>query len=303
MKMQRATSCALVRWMCAAGLIAVASTGQAQPDAIRDVVQASQLAALGSVPSVSHSPSSVREGHPLKPLLQWAEQRREQLGEEVRDYTCVMVSRERLDGRLGPRIYMAAKVRHEQIEDGQVKVPFSLYLKFLAPQRLKDREVLFVQGQNDNKLLVRKGGPHLASLTVSLDPTCTLAMAENRYPVTEFGILRLTERLMEVGRKEIAYGECEIEVDDRFETEKRVCTQIEIKHPVQRDHFQYCLARVYVDNDLQIPIRFEAYHWPHDDEEDPILLEEYTYHNLKLNVGLTDADFDPDHPDYQFGGN
>lgn len=301
--MKRATSDALIRFTFAAGLIAVASIGRAQSDAILDVSQAPKLAALGSVPHVSRGPSDVRHRHPLQPLLQWAEQRQEQLREEVRDYTCVMVSRERLHGQLGPRIYMAAKVRHEQIEDGQVKVPFSLYLKFLAPQRLKDREVLFVKGQNDDKLLVRKGGPHLPSLTASLEPTCTLAMAENRYPITEFGILRLTERLMEVGRQEIAYGECEVDVNDRFETEKRVCTQIEIKHPVQRDHFQYCLARVYVDNDLQLPIRFEAYHWPHNDDEDPILLEEYTYHNLKLNVGLTDADFDPDHPDYQFGGN
>lgn len=302
MKLIRATCCALLRFTCAAGLIAVASTGQAQSDSAEDVVQAPKLAALGSVPRANRGPSDVRHRHPLQPLLQWAEHRQEQLREEIRDYTCVMVSRERVRGRLGPRIYMAAKVRHEQIQDGQVKVPFSLYLKFLAPQRLKDREVLYVQGNNDDKLLVRKGGPHLASLTASLEPTCMLAMAENRYPITEFGILRLTERLLEVGRQEIAYGECEVGVDDRFETEKRVCTQIEIKHPVQRDHFQYCLARVYVDNDLQLPIRFESYHWPHNDDEDPILLEEYTYHNLKLNVGLTDADFARDHPDYQFGG-
>ena len=32
----------------------------------------------------------------------------------------------------------------------------------------------------------------------------------------------------------------------------------------------------------------------------PQLLEEYTYLNLKLNNGFTDADFDVRNPNYQF---
>ncbi len=32
----------------------------------------------------------------------------------------------------------------------------------------------------------------------------------------------------------------------------------------------------------------------------PQLLEEYTYLNVKLNVGLTDADFDDKNPEYNF---
>ena len=30
------------------------------------------------------------------------------------------------------------------------------------------------------------------------------------------------------------------------------------------------------------------------------LLEEYTYTNIKINVGLTDADFDTKNPNYKF---
>ena len=33
----------------------------------------------------------------------------------------------------------------------------------------------------------------------------------------------------------------------------------------------------------------------------PPLLESYTYPNLKLNPGLTNADFDPKNPAYNFG--
>lgn len=32
----------------------------------------------------------------------------------------------------------------------------------------------------------------------------------------------------------------------------------------------------------------------------PVLEEEYTYMDVKLNVGLTDEDFDPDNKTYQF---
>ena len=48
------------------------------------------------------------------------------------------------------------------------------------------------------------------------------------------------------------------------------------------------------DDELQIPIRYESYDWPQKEGGQPVLLEEYTYTDLKVNVGLTDKDFDPD---------
>jgi hypothetical protein len=48
-------------------------------------------------------------------------------------------------------------------------------------------------------------------------------------------------------------------------------------------------------------VRYAAYHWPQtqDDKIGPVI-EEYTYLDLKINVGLTDADFDPENPNYNF---
>ncbi len=239
--------------------------------------------------------------HPLLPLLDWAEAGRQRVLADVRDYTCVLSVRERLHGRLSPRRYMFAKVRHEQVKDGRVIVPLSIYLKFLAPESLEGREVLYVKGRDDDQLLVRKGGRYLSSLTTLIDPHGPMAMADHRYPITEMGILRLIERLVEVGRAELEHGECEVAVQHDFKTKHRVCTKVEVRHPHPRKHFQYHLARIYVDNDLQLPIRFESYLWPQAGDEEPPLLEEYTYHDLKINVGLTDEDFDCDCPDYQFG--
>ena len=47
-------------------------------------------------------------------------------------------------------------------------------------------------------------------------------------------------------------------------------------------------------------MRYEAYEWPRRPNGKPELIEEYTYLNLKLNNGFTDADFDTHNKDYHF---
>jgi len=43
-----------------------------------------------------------------------------------------------------------------------------------------------------------------------------------------------------------------------------------------------------------------AYLWPEAEGEDPPVDEECNYQDVKLNVGLTDMDFDPDNPEYDY---
>ena len=42
------------------------------------------------------------------------------------------------------------------------------------------------------------------------------------------------------------------------------------------------------------------YDWPREAGGQPELIEEYTYRDLKLNIGLTDEDFSTQNPDYHF---
>ena len=60
-------------------------------------------------------------------------------------------------------------------------------------------------------------------------------------------------------------------------------------------------VRLYIDKELGLPIRFEAYDWPKHRGAEPELAEEYTYSELKLNVGLTELDFDVANSAYSFG--
>ena len=55
-----------------------------------------------------------------------------------------------------------------------------------------------------------------------------------------------------------------------------------------------------MDDELHVPIRFAAYSWPETKDGKPVLQEEYTYRQVSLNVGLSDADFDPKNPAYGF---
>ena len=241
------------------------------------------------------------EEHPLMPVLRLAYDRYQRTGNEIEDYSCTLVKRERIDGRLLQREHAFVKVRHAQVADGKVVVPFSVYLHFFGPAEMKGREAIYVQGQNNGKLIARRGGLRLAYFTTALDPLSDLAMQRNRYPITEIGVRNLIKRLYEVGREDVRYGECDVKYFKGVTLNQRACTAIEVIHPVRRSNFRYHIARIFIDDELQVPIRYAAYDWPDQSGGRPPLLEEYTYLDLKLNIGLTDRDFDTRNKAYGFG--
>jgi len=240
------------------------------------------------------------EEHPLRPLLAYAERRLPEIDGQVTDCTYLLVQRERIDGRLKAPRYMSVKLRHEQARDGVVVVPFSVYLQYAWPEQLRGREVVYVRGRNRGKLIVRRGGQRFDFVTLAIDPEGDLAMRDNRYPVTAMGIRNLIDRLVEVAREELQYDEIEVKYFAGSKINGRVCTEIRVTHPVRRDHFRYHIAQIFIDDELKLPIRYASYSWPETDGGEPPLIEEYTYLNLELNVGLSDRDFDHTNPDYGF---
>ncbi len=82
--------------------------------------------------------------------------------------------------------------------------------------------------------------------------------------------------------------------------ETRNVTVIQVVHPVPRKNFRFHKALVYVDTELNMPVRYESYDWPDRAGGQPQLLEEYTYTDIKLNNNFTDIDFDTNNPQYNF---
>jgi Protein of unknown function (DUF1571). len=238
--------------------------------------------------------------HPLDPALQTAQEALARIRETVTDYTAVMIKRERIKGVLGDFEYMSAKIRNRKVEGDQVKVPLSVYLKFLKPDNIKGREVLWVEGKNNNKLRAHEGGI-IPIPAVWLDPNGVLAMRGNLHPINDIGIENLVIKLIEKGQtvRKLGPENCKVWTTEGAKVNDRVCTVINVNHPEQRPPYEFCLAQIFIDDELQVPIRYVAYSWPTaaDDKTGPVL-EEYTYLKLKLNVGLQDIEFDVNNPNY-----
>ncbi len=229
--------------------------------------------------------------HPLMPALRWARGGLENI-EKLQDYSATLVKRERIGDKIMDPEYMFIKIRHK---------PFSVYAYFLGPAKIKGQEVIYVDGQNDGKMLAHGVGFQQTMFgTLPLAPNGMIAMRGQRYPISEIGVLNLVRRLIQVAEADSKYGECEVKYYKGAKINNRVCTCIEVVHPVPRRNFLYHVARIFVDDELNIPIRFESHRWPRKPGGAPELLEEYTYLNLKLNNGFTDADFDIRNPNYRF---
>ncbi len=230
--------------------------------------------------------------HPLEPALRWARQGLKSIQEKLHDYECTFVKRERVDGMLGPREFMRLKVRHE---------PFSVYLYFLRPHEVRGQEAIYVEGRNNGKLWAHSNGMRDRVMgTVALEPRGPFAMRGNRYPLTEIGLANLVRRLIEVAEADTQYGECQVRTYSGAKINGRPCLCLEVEHPRPRRNFKFHIARVYIDRQLNLPVRYESYSWPARPGEKPLLLEEYTYLNLRINPGHSDLDFDIRNPDYDF---
>jgi hypothetical protein len=162
---------------------------------------------------------------------------------------------------------------------------------------------MYVEGKNDNKMIAHEGGMAGKYLpTVWLRPTGLIAMRNQLYPITEVGIENLVLKLIERGEREkkTSSSDCKVTFHENARINGRVCTLLQIKHEKPTPNLEFHMAHIFIDDEYQVPVRYAAYGFPPREGVDPPVLEEYTYLNLKLNVGLTDSDFDEKNDEYSF---
>ncbi len=219
--------------------------------------------------------------HQLVPLIRALKMSQEAIDQEIRDYSCTLVKRERVDGQLGDYQHMLMKVMHD---------PFSVYMSFLQP--FTGREVVYVAGQNENKMVVLEAGFKRYLGKMNLDPEGALAMKGQKHPITRVGIRNLTTELIMIFEAETKYAECEVTHNADTKIHGRPTTMVQAVHPIPRQSFRGHVLRVFFDNELRVPIHFDVYLWPAQAGGQPLLDESYTYQNLKINNGFTARDFD-----------
>ncbi len=60
-------------------------------------------------------------------------------------------------------------------------------------------------------------------------------------------------------------------------------------------------VRLFIDDEVGLPIHFEAYDRPSSPQAPAEMVEDHTFSDLRLNAGLSDLDFNVSNGNYAFG--
>lgn len=202
----------------------------------------------------------------------------------IHDYTCIFYQQERIDGKLLPQQTIRMKFRK----------PFSVYMKWIK-EPYKGQEIIYVHGWNNGKLRVHPGS--FPDITVNLDPNGSLAMKDNRHPVTEAGIGFTIQIVAKDIQTALAHPGDSVQYFDQGQKKVmgREAQCLEAIMPVKSISRYYAhRAVICIDDKWKLPTHVAIY------DSTNTLIEEYYYSDIKINPGLTDEDFNPDNPDYNF---
>jgi hypothetical protein len=276
--------------VAAVRLLALPAAGYAPP--APDASAEPRMRTALKVPT-EHAVDPPSQGeHPLDPAIELAEKALQKLN-TVHGYTAKLVKRERVGDELTEPEVMLLKLRQK---------PFSVYLKFLEPDAVKGREVIFVPGKNNGNLLVHLSGLIASQLgTLALDPNGYLAMQGQRHPITEIGLKSMTEQLL---KRAEASKKSEHKPIVKFFTGAKVgdvdALRVEVTFTHHDPKDPAYRAVIYFDPERMIPLRYQGYGWPAKPGAVPPLLEDYAYYDVEINPGLTDRDFQTSNPAYAF---
>ena len=249
----------------------------------------------------------------------------EQSAVGTKDYTMRLVKRELRGTELTP----------EETIDIKWQRPQRIYLHEIAGPR-EGQEVLYVPGRNKNRIKVHKG----VNLNFDPYGTLAMAHSHHPVPEVSLVRLvniildnvrraraKNAVRLAFVG-PETLFGRKTTRVEATFpptgksptiEKEEtlwdvskatgqsmyvilhanRARNWRQADHPEHGDaiivpDFYAGRLVLWIDDELQLPIQVDLY------DHEGKLYEHYEHHDLEVNVGLTDADFDPKNPAYNF---
>ncbi len=236
-------------------------------------------------------------------VLELANKSMDSMRENLVDYTARFVKQDRSEGgQLNEKTEMDVKIQ-STLRNESDDAPMRIYLKFHAPEATAGREVIWGKDLYDGKMAVHEVTLLLSWKTVWLDPTGMLAMAGQRYPVYEIGIVKLVDKLIERGNRDLDNPDVSVTITRDHEYDGIMCDLIQAKRAKPgggEDDFS--LAEIVYDPQRLLILSYRSFGWPKQDAADQTLplVESYEYHDLKINVGLSDKDFDVQNESYAF---
>jgi hypothetical protein len=142
--------------------------------------------------------------------------------------------------------------------------PFSVYFHGHS-KRKAGREVIFVAGRNDGKLIVHEVGLKSIIGTMTLRPEDCKVMETNRHPITDVGIAKIIESAIAVWhheKKTLDRANIEVRIVQSVQVGATECEAVEVSHHRQQPGLCYQVGRVYVDKQSRLPVQAELYGWP-----------------------------------------
>ena len=204
--------------------------------------------------------------------------------DRVESYTAIFHKQQRIAGELLEEENIFLKFR---------KKPYSLYMKWVT-EPYKGSELLYVVGWNKGRIKAHRGG-FFSFIVRNLDPNDPKLMKNDLRPVTSTGVGFLLQTVAINMRKAIRAGILTFTSHGEENVYGRNTRVMVIDIPYENAE-DYDGAQFVINQDVEsnILIRIRVY------DRDGQLVENYGYENLNLDVRLSDADFDPKNPDYDF---
>jgi hypothetical protein len=245
------------------------------------------------IPANNANAANAGVNNQLVPILEMARTSRDAVA-SVRDYEAIfdkqeMVGRTLYSGR------MVIKLRHD---------PFSVYLRFIDQNN--GREVMYAGPRYQYKMMAHEAPGTLSSMvgTISLEPNSARAMAEGRHPITQIGMVKMMDALIQQWEMEAKNNDPQdpkvfyypnAKLDGQIECEAAIT-----RHETPQRPFRFYETRIFFEKKSHFPIRLEQYAAPDRAHPEKYLVEKYIYTNIRTNVGLTDNDFDTRNRNYHF---
>ncbi|RMG37822.1 MAG: DUF1571 domain-containing protein [Planctomycetota bacterium] len=201
--------------------------------------------------------------------------------ERLDAYTATFVKQERLGGTLTDRQVIAMRVRHR---------PFAVWMEWKKGGD-RGRRVLFDESANSGKMLVRLGGVKGRFLPVmKLDPNGDLARSECRYPVTQAGLLQVTELAMQYRRQDLQTADgVRCRMYDGCRCGETACYGFVVDYDrpdVSEAARTFRRCELYLAKGTYYPVLIRNYGWGENNDpkapfDESTLLEMYSFSELK----------------------
>jgi hypothetical protein len=200
---------------------------------------------------------------------------------EVHGYSCILDKKERVNGKLKPREVVEACFREQ---------PFSVFMDWKQGAG-KAQRVLYVQGENDNKMKARPAGfvGRLGVFTRDVDAPD--ARASGRYLITQFGIKLGTERTLKPMLSAKSRNALHVHYEGVFQvpqTGNRLCYKIvrtPYDPPEDKEGVNELTLYFDVESWLQVGSILK--------DSEGNLIAEYFFRNIKINPTFKPNQFKP----------